>query len=534
MQRKQELDHREYDFIILGGGTAGCLLARLLAEADIGSVALIEAGGASADVRTIAPALYLRTFKSRLDWQFATEPQAFLKGRRIPWPRGKTLGGSSAINALIYLQAAAADFNRWSLNGCDEWDWQSLSRRLLPPNSMLRCPYSWLPLSAIQSPHPWSTSFIQACVASGIEQRDEWTQSENQTCGLYSLTHHNGRRQHTGLQLSEMLARGKLDVLHGMTINKLQLVDGRVQSVELVDCERRTIRLSVSGEVILCAGTIGSPSVLQRSGIGPAELLRGVGVSPQVDLPGVGANLQDHLVMPLIYRAKDNIGLPARFDAAARKHFRQPNDAAGCGPLGSNIAEAGALFTVDQFSIDGGETPDFQIHFTPTHYLKYPSRHAPTDHCTLAVTDLHPRSRGRLSITGSDPHASPNIDPAYMSHEEDMPRTLGAIDVTRSLASNEALREIIADEVLPGRRRTDVGSIVRCVETYAMSIYHPVGTCRMGTDANAVVDTNLRVHGINNLRIADASVLPDLPSGNTQAITMLVAYVASRLLAAGR
>ncbi len=543
---------REYDFIILGGGTAGCLLARLLIEANIGTVVLVEAGdgrraiGSLPDVRSVVPALYPRTFGSELDWAYATTPQAGLNGRCIAWPRGKTLGGSSAINALIYLQAAPGDFNRWSNNGCRGWDWQALSEQL--PKSMEvthltesparayssvsnACPLSGLLLGDIQQPHRWSKAFVQACVESGFVEHSPWLQSANQSCGLFTLTQQNGRRHHTGQQLMAVLPNARLEVLRGVRVNKVNVAGDRVRSVELRDVASGgrsasgIFELQASRRVILCAGTIGSPAILQRSGIGPADQLQRAGVQPLLDLPGVGANLQDHLVFPLIYRTRESSGLPARFDTVARHQYRTQNHADGYGPLASNIAEAGSLFSMNSAAI-----PDFQIHFTPTHYLKYPSRRAPTDHCSLAVTDLHPRSRGKLLISSPDPDRAPRIDPAYLSDREDVPRLLKAIEAVREIANCSTLREVIAEEVLPGKRRSDPTTLQRAVERYAMSIYHPVGTCRMGTDSMSVVDGELRVQGLSNLHIADASVLPDLPSANTQATVLLIARVASEIL----
>lgn len=523
----------EYDYLILGGGTAGCLLARLLAEADVGSVAIIEAGATRPDVRSIAPALYPRTFGSQLDWQFTTEPQPHLHNRRIAWPRGKILGGSSAINALIYLQAAEADFDRWSADGCAGWDWQSISRHLNKSMHPSECPVSGLPLSSIQYPHAWSTAFLQTCVEAGLARCDAWLQAVNQTCGLFTLTQRNARREHTGSQLSRAATKANLDVLPDFTVDKLTLSRDRVQAVELIDSMGHKHQVKVAGEVICCAGAIGSPCILQRSGIGPAELLAKAGIATQIDLPGVGANLQDHLVFPLIYRTKESCGLPARFTTEMRQQFRKSaagfshelKNQLGPGPLGSNIAEAGAML-----SLGGSNMPDVQIHFTPTHYLKYPSSLAPSDHCSLAITDLHPRSRGQLSVRSADPQAAPSIDPAYLSHHEDGPRFVEAISRVREIAACGPLRDVILQEALPGVRRLDSPSILRSVEMFAMSIYHPVGSCRMGAGEMAVVDAALRVQGVSNLRIADASVLPDLPSANTQAVTLLVAWLASAML----
>lgn len=541
---------RDYDYIIIGGGSAGCLLAQRLVQANCGTVALIEAGhvsdNAQADIRTIVPAYYPKTFGSHLDWAFSTEPQAGLNSRRIAWPRGKTLGGSGAINAMIYMQAATSDFDRWSLAGCRGWDWRSIERSLLPNATVPpRCPLTDLEIASLAEPHPWSLAFIEACTAIGMQHPVNWLQSLTNTCGLYALTQCAGRRQHTGQQLAEILPNTNFDLFRGSTVRDLKFKRDRVEKVCLIDSSGHSIELPVSGEVILCAGTIGSPTILLRSGIGPAAALQQLDVDVQLDLPGVGANLQDHLVYPLVYRTHASHGLPAKFSVADRQRYRQQEPGATYGPMASNIAEAGAMFIRDnpppQHGVsNNGEhlsgidtcdgevyrsrvAPDFQIHFTPTHYLKYPSRTAPPDCFSLAVTDLHPRSRGRLQLVSSNPHAPPRIDPGYLNHAEDAPRLLNAIEYCRHMANQTSLSILIADEILPSKRRLEAASMLRSVQMFAQSIYHPVGTCRMGIDSQAVVDPELRVHGFSNLHIADASVLPDLPSANTNAVTLLVA-----------
>ncbi|MDX1929124.1 MAG: FAD-dependent oxidoreductase, partial [Pirellulaceae bacterium] len=486
---------RDYDYIIIGGGSAGCLLARRLVQANCGTVALIEAGDATAnteaanaraDVRTVVPAYYPKTFGSHLDWAFSTEPQAGLNGRRIAWPRGKTLGGSGAINAMIYLQAAASDFDRWSLAGCRGWDWRTMEQFLLPiATAPSQCPLADLQIASLAEPHPWSLAFIHACTSLGMQQPANWWQARANTCGLYTLTQCAGRRQHTGQQLAEMLPNTNFDLFRGSTIRNLKLQGDRVEKVCLMDRSGHSIELRASGEVILCAGTIGSPTILLRSGIGPAAALHQLGVGVQLDLPGVGENLQDHLVYPLIYRTHAGHGLPAKFSVADRRRYRQPAPGATHGPLASNIAEAGAMFITSHARLQPGVSnagepvhsasvsPEFQIHFTPTHYLKYPSRTAPPDCFSLAVTDLHPRSRGRVQLVSSNPDASPRIDPGYLNHTEDIPRMLDAIEYCRHIANQTSLSILIADEILPSRKRITAASLLRSLQMFAQSIYHP-------------------------------------------------------------
>ncbi len=516
-----QLSIKDYAFIVIGGGSAGCLLARLLAERDCGPVALLEAGHSSADIRTRVPAYYPRIFGSPFDWGFATEPQAGLNGRSIAWPRGKVLGGSGAINALIYLQAAEADFNRWLKSGCEGWRGQSVKTLECAMGVLgTACPFSGLSLGKLSEPHPWSEAFLSAAESWGLVRQDYWTQAATNTCGMYTLMLQHGQRAHTGQQLSEPHL-ANLDVFPDSTVTKLRLKSQKVIAVEFFDAHGNRVSIPVSGSVTLSAGTIGSCSILLRSGIGPSNHLQAAGINVNHELMGVGENLQDHLVYPLVFRASSAIGLPSRFSASHRLDFREHHR----GPLASNIAEAGALF-----SIHDADAPEYQLHFTPTHYLKYPFTPTTQDHFSVALTHLHPRSRGSLRLRSCDPIEAPLIDPAYLCDTVDMDHMLTGVEACRELAQQPGLRGRIVDELIPGSKRVERASIERSIRAFAQSIYHPVGTCRMGTDAMAVVSPELQVHGIDNLHIADASVLPDLPSANTNAVTLLVAARAAQLL----
>lgn len=516
----------EYAYVVVGGGSSGALLARLLARLGNGRVALLEAGSRRRDIRTVVPALYPKTFASNLDWGFSTQPQVMLNGRRLAWPRGKTLGGCGAINALIYLQAAASDFDRWAAASCPGWDWRSITAWRLsaasffvhdtePSPATTTCPFSGLPLAPLSQPHPWSEAFLQSAQNWGLKLDFPWLQAASGRCGLYQLTQRNGRRQHTASELTERCPES-LTILCDHTAERLELGGGRVRTIVCRGSDETPVQLNVQGQVILAAGTIGSPKLLLQSGIGPAELLRSYGLDVQLDLPGVGENLQDHLVYPLIYQMRCPEGQPSRFDRIARDAYRQY----GRGPLASNLAEAGA-----QWSLDGGSSPDFQIHFTTTHYLKYPRLADSSEYCSLAVTDLHPRSRGRLGLIQAPDGWQPYLDPGYLSVDDDVQRLTHGLHQARQFVALPGLKELVKSEVLPGDKRWTTDALQRSLRMLALSIYHPVGTCRMGTDALAVVDPDLQLHGCENLHVADASILPDLPSANTNAVTLMIAAI---------
>lgn len=546
----------EFRFVIVGAGSAGCLLARLLAERQSEPVAVIEAGAARQDVRSTVPNFYPRTFGSALDWNLATVPQAGLAQRRIAWPRGKTVGGSGAINALIYMQAAAADFAHWGWShemaspalSSDSLSSDAQSNRVRPPLNSASSNSVPLNIAPLASPHPWTAGFLQAAQASGLQRIDNWTQSTADSCGYYQLAQRQGRRCHTG-QLLQPAANqppiSNLKLITAATVQRIVLRGQRAVAVELLDAHGQLQSIAASGEIIICAGTIGSPAILLASGIGPAGDLLAEQLSCQHALPAVGKNLQDHLVFPLIYSTLDSQGLPRRHSTASRQRYRSHAD----GPLASNIAEAGALFQPDNLPpahSTGAEgntprRPEFQLHFTPTHYLKYPRLDSGDHFFSVGITDLHPRSQGQVrlvrptstseSATGPLAQWQTLIDPQYLTESVDRQRMLQAIACTRQLCQHSGLRELIQQEALPGAKRSDDASLLKSLQTFAQSIYHPVGTCRMDSGLaegcqETVVDRDFRVHGLAGLRVVDASVLPSLPSCNTNAITLWLAQQA--------
>lgn len=484
-----------YRFVIIGAGSAGCLIARILAERTSDTIALVEAGTAMRDVRGKCPALYPRLFGGQYDWAFRSLPQPGLAGRHIPWPRGKTLGGSGAINALIYLQAAVGDF--------EAWNWP---QPVLPSASAgsrgapAVCPISGLVLSPVAAPHPWTEAFLQAAETAGLRRNNHMFSCVAGECGLYHLTQSQAARICTGTQLAEFaMQHSNLHIIQGANVGHIGLRGNRAHEVLLTTANREQQRLAVEGEVILCGGAVGSPKVLMDSGIGPAQALAEAGIPPQLDLPQVGQNLADHLVYPLIYQAKQSAGMPSRFSAEHRRQYRQQ----GTGPLASNIAEAGAIIEVPNSGL-------FQLHFTPTHYLKYPLTPTTNQYFSIGLTQLAPSSRGQIDCRG-------NIDPQYLSADFDLQATVNAVRwVQENIVCN--LQDLISKEMLPGKRGLKAGGLEKSIRMFAQSIYHPTSTCRAGMDSrNSVVAADFRVHAVEALRIADASVLPGIPHCNTQA-----------------
>jgi len=535
---------KSFRFVIIGAGSAGCHLAQLLAAGQSEPLAIIEAGSqaSASDVRSVVPNYYPRTFGSQLDWNLATVPQAALGGRRLAWPRGKLLGGSGAINALIWMRPAEADLRNWQWGEAEPPCQIHLTQT---DQTVAGAQHNWPSISPLATPHPWTLAFLQAATNHGLTLSEPWLQAQNATCGLYQLTQSQGRRCHGGIILQQAACNPKLSNLSVITqahVLRLILSNGRAIGVELGHAHGRRESIYASDQVILCAGAIGSPALLMQSGIGDPQELLSLGIPCQHNLPWVGKNLQDHLVCPLVFSTQEARGLSRRHTPEMRTEYRQR----GTGELASNIAEGGALFSTESVGPSVAPAtqpsllpaPDFQLHFTATHYLKYPHQETANNFCSLGVTDLHPRSRGQIKLAWNPEGWQPIIDPAYLCDPADSQRLLSALRWTRELAAGSGLREIIQHEVMPGIKRTDDRSLLKWMRTFVQSIYHPVGTCRMACGDNlgaewSVVGRDFRVHGLDGLRVVDASILPSLPSCNTNAATLELAARGAREILGG-
>ena len=538
-----------FRWVIVGGGAAGCSLARRLVESGYGSVAIIEAGQATRDARTVVPAWYPRAQNTRIDWAYRTQPQSGLGGRRLAWPRGKCLGGSSAINALIYMLPARGDFERWSRQVGGHWQrglaaiglQLEAAAAAVNLSDEIVCPLTQLPLEPVSETHPWCRAFVEAAAAAGnLQVRAPWLRSEADICGNYWLTAKKGRRRTTASLLPNVLPMWSepthedqgLTLFTGCYVHRVLIERGRAVGVELScpETPREQTVIRAEEEIILTAGTIGSPHLLLLSGVGPANELEQCDIRCQADSPFVGRNLQDHLTLPAVLQMKTASGLPTCFGPQERKRYRDH----GAGGLASNIAEVGALIGHTKLpgasTEEATHTPAVQLHVTPTHYLRYPFLGSPANCMSIAVTPLHPASRGQLRLTGAANHLSLEIDPQYLTESADAAEFISAHAWISELLSNSELGRLVEQRVIPQPHRCDEAGIMRSVRSMAQSIYHPIGTCRAGHLSSSVVDDTFRVHGVDNLRVADASTLPDLPSGNTCAATLVVAELAARII----
>ena len=529
---------RDYDFIIVGAGSAGCVLANRLSADPTKRVCLVEAGPPDRSALIHMPLGIAALAKNKtLNWAFETEPQANLNGRCLFWPRGKTLGGSSSINAMIYMRGHRSDYDDWQTASADPlWGWQRLLTlfKRLEANQRFGSDEHHggdgeLTVSDLRSVNPLSRAFVDAGSERGIAHNDDFNGAVQDGVGVYQVTQRNGRRWSAASAfLSPVRHRENLDVLTNARVARVLLDRKRSIGVECeVGSSRRQVALKPGGEVLLCGGAINSPQLLMLSGIGDADELRAHGIEPVLDVPAVGKNLQDHLDITVMNAANSRlpIGIAPSFlprAIAALMAYRRD----GRGELTSNIAESGGFVR----SAPERDRPNLQFHFLPAFLRDHGRRLTPGYGFTLHVCDLLPKSRGRIGLHSADPLADPLIDPNYLSAPEDLATLLAALKIARDIMMAPALAAHTRKEVLPGAAIQSGAQLIADIRQRAETIYHPVGSCRMGADADAVVDARLCVRGIAGLRVIDASIMPTLPAGNTNAPTMVIAENAADMI----
>jgi choline dehydrogenase len=519
----------EFDVVVVGAGSAGCTLAGRLTEDPSLRVLLLEAGGSDDLLEVRIPAAMYKVFRTRRDWNYTTEPQPGLDGRRLFWPRGKLLGGSSSINAMIYVRGAAADYDEWAkLTGDPSWSYEHVlplfrrsedNARGADRSHGVGGP---LRVEDLRSPHPWTTAVIQSAIAAGYPRNDDFNGPAQEGVGQYQVTQRRGRRWSAAdAYLHPAEDRSNLEVRTGAYTTRVLVEGGRATGVEYRQGGRvHTVR--ATREVLLSGGAINSPQLLMLSGIGPAEHLRSVGVDVVHDLPGVGEGLQDHPLVPVIWNVRSGRSLfrgespsgYARWFGARR------------GPLTSNLAEAG-LFT--RSSPDLAEV-DLQYHFLPVKFWRQAEVDPDVDAFTACAVLVHVASRGSVRLRSADPSWAPAIDAGYLTESRDVDALVNGVEKVRELASGGPLARVLADEFSPGGTVQGAGGLRRSIRQTLESLYHPVSSCRMGIDDLAVVDPQLRVRGIESLRVVDASVMPTLVRGNTNAPTIMIAERAADLI----
>src|SRR4051794_23590403 len=521
--------HEEFDVIVVGAGSAGSALAGRLSEDPSLKVLLLEAGGSDDVLEVQVPAALYKVWRTRRDWNYTTEPQPGLDGRTLFWPRGKLLGGSSSINAMIYIRGAAADYDEWAkLTGDGSWSYEHVLPlfRRMEDNARGADRFHGvggpLRVEDLRSPHRWTRAVIQSAVAAGYPRNDDFNGERQEGVGQYQVTQKRGRRWSAAdAYLKPALDRPNLTVRTGAQATRVLVEGGRATGIEYLKGGRRQVA-HADREVVLSGGAINSPQLLMLSGIGPADHLRSVGVDVIHDLPGVGGALQDHPLVPVIWNVRSGKSL---FRAESPSGYAQWFGARR-GPLTSNLAEAG-LFTR---SADDLAEPDLQYHFLPVKFWRQAEVDPDVDAFTAATVLVDVHSRGSVRLRSADPTWKPSIDAGYLTDDRDLEALVTGVEKAREIASVGPLAAVLAEEWSPGGTVHGRDALRRSVRETLESLYHPVGSCRMGTGEDAVVDPQLRVRGLDGLRVVDASVMPTLIRGNTNAPTILIAERAADLI----
>ena len=529
-------EKREFDYVVVGGGSAGCVLASRLSEDPGVTVCLLEAGPVDKSVLIHCPAgLAVLAKNGAANWGFQTVPQPGLNGRRGYQPRGKVLGGSSSVNAMIYLRGQPRDYDDWAAEGNAGWSWAEVLPYFKRAEHNERGADAWhgtggpLNVKDLTTPNRFGGVFVEAGRQAGLAHNPDFNGASQEGVGVYQVTHKNGERLSVAKgYLTPNLGRPNLTVVTSAQANRI-LLDGRRASGVEARVGNETKAFLARREVLLSAGALQSPQLLMLSGIGPAEHLRGLGIEVRHDLPGVGANLHDHVDIVLVLDAphlKDLFGLSLAGMVRTvkgifewRKHRR--------GMLTTNFAEAGGFIR----SRPEEERPDLQLHFVigklVDHGRKTVFGHGYSCHVCL----LRPKSRGSLRLASADPKAAPLIDPNFLADPDDLQRLVRGFKAMRRILAQPALAGHGARELATSASAQSDAEIEAFIRAHADTIYHPVGTCRMGPGPLDVVDAELRVRGVDGLRVVDASIMPSIVSGNTNAPTIMIAEKAAAMIA---
>jgi choline dehydrogenase len=522
------------DFIIIGGGSAGCALAARLTEKPDVSVLVLEAGPKDTNPYIHMPVGFYKMTAGPLTWGIKTAPQRYANNREIPYAQARVLGGGGSINAEVFTRGCPEDYDAWAHEfGCDGWSFKEVQPLFIRSEDNDTLSGSWhgiggpLGVSSLAPPHRLTRAFVQACQQFGMPYNLDFNGPQQAGAGPYQLTTRNARRcsAATGY-LRPVLSRPNLSVSTDALVKRIVVEGGRAVGVEVIE-DGRAKTLRAEREVLLTSGAIGSPKLMLLSGLGPAEELRALGIPVVVDVPEVGRNLHDHFGVDIVYELSG----PFSLDKYAKPHwmlwagleyvlFRK-------GPVASNVVEGGAFWYADRAST----TPDLQFHFLLGAGIEAGVPKIPSGSgVTMNSYTLRPRARGSVRLRTADITEQPIVDPNFLGDPADLKTTVEGVRISREILGQSAMSRYMRKEHFPGpnvRTATDLETYAR---QYGRTSYHPVGTCRMGGDAGSVVDPQLRVRGVDGLRICDSSIMPRVVSSNTNAAAIMIAEKASTII----
>lgn len=520
----------EYDYVIVGAGSAGCVLANRLSEDPGTSVLLVEAGGRDLSPKIKIPAAFPQQFQTGLDWDHRTGPEPGCDGRDLYVPRGKGIGGSSSMNAMLYVRGCAADYDGWAAEGCEGWSWEEVlpyfkrSENRVGRVGEAHGTGGELDVRDPRSPRKLTKLMIDAARAREHALNADYNDGDPVGVSPVQVTQRNGRRWSAAdAFLRPAKGRPNLQVTRGATVERVLLDGDRATGVRYSRRLRGTEEVRARGEVILAAGAIGSPHLLQISGIGDPDGLRSAGIEVRHELAGVGENLQDHPFMVAIYDARKDSLVDAEEPLYLAEFLLRQT-----GPLTSTVAEA-FVFTR---SSQATEAPDLQLHLAPAFFSDHGFEEYDEHSATLGPVLVSPQARGHVRAKGPDPDQKPSILGNHLTDPEDMAAMVEGMKIARELAATEPLASELTKEIYPGPEVKTDEQIEADIRKRVELLYHPVGTCKMGTDEAAVVDPELRVRGLEGLRVIDASVMPRITRGNTNAPTYMIAEKGSELVLA--